>query len=467
MVLRLVNDAVWRMRFLYLGTCFVMIAVWLVSTSGYAPPSTSVMASLMLAYMLGPMFANLNAGMRELRVLPVTRRQHWQTTWILSVLVGPIASLTSGLLAATILGLFAGSARIPPETLLLSGVYSMSYAGALLPIGPMMSRLGAGSSGGRAGWLWNLALALGVAGFIGGLVLPWFVAERLPVTTGDLTAPAVLGLAVCIFAAGATWFWTPAPAARPSQEAYRAAAAGPGVTLPVVNRFSGIASLAFPHGVLTVTIALLAIAAAAAYPSIVDSGEAISAFLRRNALLPFDRTPVARMDSWAIMFAFIATSTGPWNAFARQLKVLPLATREINALLLLTPLVTWLLIWLVLIAAHAVALGSLPGDVRPDLLAFAWGVTALVQSLALRFKRPGFFFPWYVMPMGLAGNLIQSGISSPDSVRLLTVFVATGAAALGLAAFINHRTLARSTSNANVYKPQTIGLPFTGAGVPR
>ena len=141
--------------------------------------------------------------------------------------------------------------------------------------------------------------------------------------------------------------------------------------------------------------------------------------------------------------------------------MLPLTVREINGLFLVTPLVTWTLVWIILITLHRVVIGTAPGTLRLDLLIFAGGTSAVGHMLALRFRRAG-TFQWFFMPLGIATSILVGAIGPTPSARVSIMLAAAGLSAFGIAAFVNHRTLTRSTSSANAYQRHQRGLALNG-----
>jgi hypothetical protein len=294
------------------------------------------------------------------------------------------------------------------------------------------------------------------------------------VTLDQFTMPAFAVLAICLAITGTTWAWTPTRAgiSRPNQAAQRigtpSAATRAGL---FADRFTGIASIVWSHASTTFVVSLVTLAVLVGYWAVFESGVGLRSFMQRAALLPFDTSfqpgPNA-FGGWIVLLAFILVAgNGVWNPLARQLKVLPLTVRDINVLFLLTPLVTWTLIWIVLIVTHRVVSGTLPSALRLDLLVFVGGTSAVGHMLALRFKRGGAGFPWFFVPLGMATSVLSRTVGAAPTTPVSLALAAAGLAAFGIAAIVNHRTLTRSTSSGNAYQRQQLPLGLTAPGAQR
>ena len=94
--------------------------------------------SLIFAAMLGPMFAIATMGLRELRHLPVTNRDLWRTTWVVATVVPAGVLLATKTISALLVAAFGGSPKVSAEAMLLSAVYDFTWAGAMLPVFPLL-----------------------------------------------------------------------------------------------------------------------------------------------------------------------------------------------------------------------------------------------------------------------------------------------------------------------------------------
>jgi hypothetical protein len=155
-----------------------------------------------------------------------------------------------------------------------------------------------------------------------------------------------------------------------------------------------------------------------------------------------------------VIVAFMGSSMASvWAPWARRLKVLPLSVTQVNALFVLTPLVTWLVIGLMVLGVHA-ALG-LPINVELGplaMLAYA-GLCALTQAVGLWLKGSALGQSVSSTAGAVAAvSMAMALFEKPNAwtgVLLLLVCVSS----MAIAALINHFILTRSTSSARAYRP--------------
>jgi hypothetical protein len=143
------------------------------------------------------------------------------------------------------------------------------------------------------------------------------------------------------------------------------------------------------------------------------------------------------------------TMVGLWTPWARLLKVLPLSVRQINAALLLTPFATWTILWLLGWSAYMFAYGT-PPTLRIE---FAFGMAAiagLAHAALLPIQGSTASFWIIALSGGLMPQLVKVGLR--DGTVPQVVFAIIGAIALCAAAFVNHRTLTRSSSSSTAYR---------------
>jgi len=214
------------------------------------------------------------------------------------------------------------------------------------------------------------------------------------------------------------------------------------------DRFTGVSRILWTHASGTVVVGAIGLAGFKAYATIFEPG--------------VDSRP--ELTATAIQFAAVALLfQNTWAPWARQLRVLPITVREINLLFLATPVVTWAFAGTTL----AVVLGW-PDDAMPlpftAAAIFAYGAfTALAQALTFRFQgHPWFFF----LMVGLASPLSRA-LASQSAVQLDLAVVIAGGVALALAAFVNHRTLTRSTSSSVAYQRMRPPFGIGSSALPR
>ena len=100
-------------------------------------------------------------------------------------------------------------------------------------------------------------------------------------------------------------------------------------------------------------------------------------------------------------------------------------------------------------SVYSLAYGT-PPTLRVDLAFGLAGVAALMHAALLRFQG-SIGLIWFVILVSvLWPQLMKVGLS--DATAAHRVFAVIGAIAFGAAAFVNHRTLTRSTSSSPAYR---------------
>lgn len=448
MVARLVIDALWRNRWIYLVVGVLLVPFWLlfgVSRSNPLPIGITAL-SLILAAVLGPMFAVATMGLRELRHLPVTNRDLWRTTWVAATVVSAGVLLATKTISGLLVAASGGSPKVPAEAMLLSAVYDFTWAGALLPL------LGYGGHAvARRGTLASIAALLACFG------LPILVSGALPTHVGEFTSVTTGVLIACLAIAFGALAWTPKRGVMAAERAQ----AQSGVVFPgaatrtrLADRLTGISRVVIPHLLATLALPVGACLALASYGVISGSGPWWFVPQAPTVFDPAD-TGDRGLTYFVLLPCGVVTMMGLWTPWARLLKVLPLSVRQINALLLLTPFATWTILWLLGWSAYVFAYGT-PRTLRVE---FAFGMaalSALAHAALLRVQGSTASFWVIAFIGGLIPQLVKVGLR--DGTDAQVVFAVIGAIALCTAAFVNHRTLTHSTSSSRAYRrPQPLG----------
>ncbi len=395
--------------------------------------------SMTLAFVLGAQ-AGEGTGCREYRVLPVTGRDLWLTTWLNTTVVVPLILLMLKLLGLAYVAANSGNAFMTPETLLLSTLYDVSYAGALAWA---MPRLPASTAVLRMGRPTLLpALVVMPLFFILAIGGPLFFARSLPTRVAEFSTPSTLALLLGLTMSVASLLAAP----RKNTAAYamwvRATAAPEPSPAPrrLADHFTGVLRIGWSH------IVSVFVMVSVGYGAFLAAGPYV---------FPApDGTNPRFLTGMFLVFTFMGISMfSIWTMWLRQLKVLPLSVSRVNALLVFTPFVTWAEAWLIVLLVHGVMGWPITEELSP-LAIFAYaGLCAMTHALGFPFKG------------NVAGQTAASMIGSvaaatmainlfakPDSHTRLLV-LAIGLASLGIAALINHYTLTRSTSSAMAYRP--------------
>ncbi len=460
MVARLVFDAIWRNRWLYSIVAVRFFPFWLAfAVSGSNPLPIITSLSLIFAVLLGPMAVIATMGLRELRHLPVTNRDLWRATWVVGTVVAAGVLLVSKTVSALLVAAFGGSPTVSAGAILLSTVYDFTWAGTVLPLFPLLGH--AGHAVAHRGTLAaSFAAAAPTAAVLAGFGLPILVGDALPTRPGEFTSATtgvlVAGLAIAFGALA----WTPERGVLAGERAQaRRAVVLPGAATRtrLIDRLTGISRVAVPYLLATPALAIGACLALASYGVISGSGPWWFVPQAPTVFDPSD-TGDRGLSYFVLLPCAVVTMQGLWTPWARLLKVLPLSVRQINALLLLTPFATWMILWLLGWSAYAFAYGT-PPTLRVGLAFGLAGIGALAHATLLRFQGSTAAVWVFVSIGALMPQLLKVGLRDGTDPQI--VFPVIGAMALCTAAFVNHHTLTRSTSSSRAYqRPQPpFGFP--------
>jgi len=456
-VARLLGGVVWR------GRPALLMWIWMVPLAIRMLAKDNVdvhwvmAASMGLSFILG--LSEDNVHCREHRILPVTERQLWVTRWLNSTLVMPVYLLILKCLGMAI-ATSSGRVLMTSETLALSTLYDVVYAGAIvavpswlrpawaavakqldripLPVGSPQRKM--------AGWITIASVFIVLpALFLLGMGGPFLIARQLPTRFADLSMTSSMLLVAGVLMALTGLIRTPP---RGGASAHLPAMSRPAAPpKPAVgDGLTGVSSVLWSHIRTTFVLACIAIAAfIAAAPFLDRAGE----------------PRFARMlTTMFLTLAFLSTSqSSVWTPWVRQLKVLPLSARQVNALFVFTPIVTWVEIWLLLRVVHAVLSLPLNVELSPLAVLMYAGLVAMNQAVALAFtggvaRRMVGSMIGFVSAAGGAAAVVEA----PDSATRLALMAVVAAASLAIAALVNHYTLTKSTSLARAHSHANVAM---------
>ena len=437
MVTRTLWHLVWRNRYTGLPWLFPMYLGWTEVARRGGDVTWLMVSSMVVAFLLGPGFV-MGLDSREIRVLPLTHRDRWVTTWLLSTVVVTSYLFVVKSLIIILTVVIRNTVLMSPETLLLSTAYDFAYASALLPIGTLLNAADLSwvkRQGRRALSAWVILFAPYTLAVV---ILPFFAAKALPVHVSEFTIGHVLVLVFGLTMSLGGLRWTPRVF---GSIHYHVNARGTTLGRLVTrqrfgDRFTGVARILWTHATGWLRVMTVGVAA------IVTIG----------AFLPLSKDGLRFLSVMFLLLALMGISmVSPWAPWARRLKVLPLSVTHVNALVLLTPLFTWVEIWILLLLAHA-ALGLPIGEELGPFAVLAYGgVSAVANALAFKVhgSRRGLMCV-SLLPAG-APLYVETLRHVPHEwTRLVLLLV--GLFSLTCAAIVNHRTLTRSTSGSLVYQ---------------
>jgi hypothetical protein len=357
---------------------------------------------------------------------------------------------------ALLLTIVGGAANVSTETMLLSAVYDFAWAGCLLPAFPLLGYAANRLSGRGAA----LAVIAAVVVMTACFALPIAVGDALPARAAEFSPLTVTVLTISLAIAFATLAWTP------QRDLVRAATAKPrssGVSVRgerharPIDRLSGLSRIAVPH-VFSMFVTPFAVAGVlAAYGF--ASGQGPWWFVPASPST-IDLSDKGDTALTYVVFAPIlaVTISGPWAPWIRMLRGLPLSLRQINGLVVLTPLAVCAGLWLIAIASYTVVYGR-PTDLMPGFAFGVAGIAVFTQASYLRWQ--GGAARWTpILGVVVVINLVPMGVGASGP---RTTFAIIGALALLAGAALNHHTLLHSTSASPAYrKPQPPFGPQSG-----
>lgn len=453
---RVVLDFLWRKKWSLALTVAILAFSW--GSVGQSSTGHGLMAYVFYLFLLSASLsvnADLQVTMRSaLFVLPMSRTSRGAGLWSLNVLVPALLALCAKGVVGGGARLLSSTAAIDWSWLAFSTLFDLAFIGSLFS--PWILSMSPTRALGR------ILLKCWIVAVVAGVVV---MGRYVPTGWDQLNAWSGLGLlaGLGLTAAGyrqssrlgVLWGARSLPEVAPS-----AAHASP-TRRSSGNRLSSVRRILWTQLRDAVASAILLLVALGIFEAVVSRQWNIVGCLSRLVpLVDFGRTPTAPLPFLLIGFLTAASvTTRSLQIGIRALRVLPLATWELNALLIAKLALTWFGYWLVLAAADLALGGRTPTLSGLEVFAGLLGVTCLANAAALRWQSPA---SWMVA-MALAAFTIGFG-SFFGAERLIEgrlhidgrIFhpVAIGGlACLIAAAYWNHRLLTRSRV---IYKRTTL-----------
>ena len=453
MVRLLLVDYVRRAAVGHAVVAVLVAAAWIGAASGSIDTPLAMAISLTAAFAIGALEPFERLGPREVLQLPVSRRDLWRVRWLLATAVAA-AMTTAAKLAAW------GLSGFPPEliaVIALSTLCDLCYGGALLGLLPMLSIARRRREHRLRARLASTSFGIAALLFIGGVLWPFLLRSRLPIRWIDLSGMPGLVVAAAGALAILAFFQSPAPVARalparPSGSAtgttaWRAAPFTPFTGIRHLFWFELARTLPLIAGVLTAVV-LTGIVMSAVFPG--EEITTIAGHLEFWGLLPFTVASGPFNEGSLLgvfLLGFFALSSdgfgGPGSLpmpILRHLRALPLSIARLNLLLHAVPIVGWINVWVVLLIAHGLAVGTPPVSARIELFCLFVGVDAIARAGRLRWRTDR--IPWVLLVM-LAGIPLGILLEGPPGPAPSQVLIALGLASFGAAIWLNVRTLTR------------------------
>jgi hypothetical protein len=385
-------------------------------------------------------------------VLPISRKQRGAVAWSLTVIVPALLALCAKCLAGVVGHVLFQTSGIDWSWILFSTLFDVAFIGALAS--PWILSLSPGGILGR----------LLIGGWVAVLVAGWWVMGRF-VPTGwhelNIWSGLALLAGLAITAAGYRQssrlgvlggvrrlrdVERPTSFARPTRRS-------PG------NRLSSVRRILWAQFGIAIASAVLLLAGLAIVESVFNRQWNVLDSLRRLVpLTDLGRAPL--LPFLLIGFLTVASvSTRSLQIAIRALRVMPLSTWELNAVLIARLAITWPGYWLVLATADLLLAGRAPAFAGLEIFAGLFGATCLANAAALRWQSPASL----LMAMVIAGFTMGMGFAAAGprllearfhlEGRILHPAALLGMACLIAAAYWNHRLLTRSSV---IYKRTTL-----------
>lgn len=441
MLAYLIRDFVWRNRQMYLFMTPTVGVIWIPITLGAGPPHWGITLALFMAVILGPMSAVSTVGLKEIRILPIEFRDLWTLTWVVSTVVSSALVLATAGVGVMAVWMFDGPVPLGIDGLLLTAVYSFIYTNAVLVLLPALNYV---TRQMKAGHIRTALTVVITACMVGSMGLPLLLAPLLPLSLAQLSTGWMTLLALGILGSIGVLAWRPStgigtgPVSRALTPATR-----PRSTPWPLDRLAGPPRILVPHVLHASLLTALAVLCCAWW------------------VWKWGGTDIAWIvdEHVSVMAYMLIGTTSPWMPWMRLLKNLPLSVRSLTVLLLLTPVMSWCAVMLTLMLLDPVFGNVIPVWLTPVVLFWFGGMSAFVNSLAIR-NRGAMF--WVIGPAAGTGVLVRGlprDILSPDSLWL----VLGATLAFAAAAWINHRTLTRCGSSSRAFRKRVLA-PFGISG---
>jgi hypothetical protein len=446
MTWHLVRDAVRRYRPAYLVFGSFLAVQWMIAAGFW--PTTTLAFSLAVASVLG-VFAGVSVfSTPVIGLLPIPRATLWRAQWIVSTVVATIWTTAAKLTGVLIAAPFGRSLDLP--FIALSSCLDFFYNGVLLGV-IVVTRVTTGPPRADASIVMKSVQAFGmIVGLLGGLAWGFVLRPILPPSWAQVTGNTALVMGAALVVCLATLFYRPpADAPRPALARRetgrhrvdpRSVRPGRlvGLRRLIADDFSSTAWVFAVWPAMAAVVSLMKLA--------FNPGEGAGVALeapKQLGLLPL-RDDASFAQCWFLLYmGFVLinhrrlSGADPVSPFMRQLRVLPVSARQLNALLVGRRLLGWIVVWLFLLIFHAILFRSAPTTLRPDILLWVAGADALAYAFLLCWMRwlPIFAF---VAIFGLVSGL---GIDAFSADLAPFAGSAIGLASLAAAIWINHVTL--------------------------
>lgn len=338
------------------------------------PPSHVLSWSLAAAWFMACSPAML-LDAREVNTLPISRRELWIVRWWLAV-VAPSALL--GL--ATSVASLAGSPAAGPDHTALVLIFCAGYGGCYMALTAAFPLAGAFRPG--AWGVARLMIRLVVIP-LGGAALPLWFAKYLPLQVSDINGPALSTTIAAIGVTIASYFHHPAITEHLTRRINPSKPSAP--ARPFAHgRLSGMPFLLWKEVRRSLLVYFAMLLVGIAYWRVFETRTLVEFFNASGALI-FAGLPRGVNIGFPVIVMLLGAGTSDigQGGEMRYLRALPMSARRLAAILVAGDVVATATLWIVLLIAHVIVVGTAPQSLRPELFVLVAGLLSIATIARL------------------------------------------------------------------------------------
>jgi len=398
-------------------------------------PRIPFAASMLMTATNGAWLGGMVLTPREFMGLPLTQSQIWRARWLMTLTV-PVTIVGFGKLAS--LWIVGGVANAMPAVL-LSGCLDTAYVALccalMMAVVPRLAKAS------------NRSPMFSFLGVVCLLFVPFgpiVLGRWLPTTWRDVGA-ATMALAASAVCAGIAGFLSP-PASMFERLRFQwRSSPTSAVSIRSARPVALLLRLMWPELALYVGMVILFAATFAAVDAVMASPADGDALLG---------TPILYWLA-ALVFSQVPSTFGP-AVVLRLLRMLPIPTGALAVLVAANPVVLWILIWILTVAAPSSLRSAIP-PLSFALLASVIGVHSLLRAVWM--DGPGRLVRGTITLLGMV-LLVKSWDSPGSTTGVMPALSAIASCGLPTGVWLTYRAITRGSEP---YRPAARKLPFGAA----